>query len=164
MAGKMMTRRAFRKIAQARANGEADILRLRIKHSKVLANWKKHLFQLFFMIGEVDSRIEENKQKIREKVTRKRLDKVNEELKKKLENHREAMQDFKKTYRMVSQDPLRYDYDAFITKAEKKTLTKLRMRWQAETKKSVCAEIFDTNFYFSHGPYIDADALYIKAR
>jgi len=43
------------------------------------------------MIGEVDSRIEEDKQKIREKVTRKRLDKVNEELKKKLENHREAM-------------------------------------------------------------------------
>ena len=64
---------------------------MRIKHSKVLANWKKHLFQLFFMIGEVDSRIEEDKQKIREKVTRKRLDKVNEELKKKLENHREAM-------------------------------------------------------------------------
>ena len=65
---------------------------------------------------------------------------------------------------MVSQHPLRYDYDAFTTKAEKDTLAKLRVRWQAETRKSVCAEIFDTNFYFSHGPYMDADALYLKAR
>jgi len=159
-----MTRRAFRQIVQARITGEADVLRMRIKHSKVLANWKKHLFQLFFMIGEVDSRNEEDKQKIREKVTRKRLDKVSEELKKKLESHREAMQAFKRTYRMVSQHPLRYDYDAFTTKAEKDTLAKLRVRWHAETRKSVCAEIFDTNFYFSHGPYMDADALYLKAR
>ena len=159
-----MTRRAFRQIAQARVNGEASILKLRIKHSKTLSNWKKHLFQHFFMIGEVDSRIEEDKQKNRVNVARKRLDKVNEELKKKLASHREAMQAFKKTYRMVRQDPLRYDYDSFTTKTEKETLTKLRVRWQAETRKSVCAEIFDTNFYFSHGPDMDADTLYMRAK
>jgi len=43
------------------------------------------------MIGEVDSRIEEDKQKNREKVAKKRLNLVEEELKKKLASHREAM-------------------------------------------------------------------------
>jgi len=122
----VITRTIFKSIVKRRVKSEILVLKSRIKYSKALAAYEGKQFHGTEAHGDKPPcrhYLRSWRSKIRK--ARAKMDAARLALEAKLVKHRAQVEDIKKTYRFLPQDPNTYCYAASIPRGDKSTRAQL---------------------------------------